>query len=152
MLFGNLVVRLPALFLADQKPASLLQPQVSGGHVTRDFARLGQFPDLVPAFKKSFAPSCCRWGWTSVLRHPAACARATKEVSLGRFCLCCHPLPPSFKYIGMLRLVNQSFSKARGRRTCLKLSARVLRRVLLLAWLNDEFVPTSDANWTSTCA
>jgi hypothetical protein len=44
---GNLVVDLPAVALAGQKPAPLHEPQVLRGHVAGDLARFGKLPDCV---------------------------------------------------------------------------------------------------------
>src|ERR1022692_1383787 len=59
--FNDLVVRLPSVFLAGQEPAPLHQPQVFGGHVAGDFARLGQFPDRVAALEEHLHHPKAMW-------------------------------------------------------------------------------------------
>src|SRR5215469_1777995 len=49
MRLGDLVVRLAPVLLALEQAAALHEPQVFGGHVAGDAARLGQFADHVAA-------------------------------------------------------------------------------------------------------
>src|SRR5262249_52229269 len=46
---GDLVVRLAPVLLAPEQAAALHEPQVFGGHVAGDAARLGKLPDRVAA-------------------------------------------------------------------------------------------------------
>jgi hypothetical protein len=50
--FNDLVVCLATVFLAGQEATPLHEPQVFGGHVAGDFARLGKFADRVPTLEE----------------------------------------------------------------------------------------------------
>jgi hypothetical protein len=114
MQFGDLVIRLPTLFLVGQKTAPLHEPQVFGGHVAGDSARLGKFPYHVPALEEHLHhPKPMR------MRQNLETFRRLRQGVQGRepgpthgFRFGGHHRSPSIQYIGMFRRINHYFFAA----------------------------------------
>ena len=95
MKFHDQVEHLPTLFLAGQEVAPLHKPQVFGGHVARDAARLGQFADRVSALEKQLHhPKPMGMGQSfEAFRRSRQSVQGRQPGPTDGFRLCSHPRP-----------------------------------------------------------
>lgn len=108
MRLGDLVVRLSSILFGGEQAAPLHKPQVFGGHVAGDFARLGQFAHRVPPSKEHLDHSqAMRVGdGLEALSRLLQGLQGSERHRFRLFGFSGHRLSSLLNYIGTLRHVN----------------------------------------------